>query len=113
MTPLLLTDAPRTDADHESTAQALLPPGAQRPPWHHPPGSPYLAWHHVVERSVVYLQPGDGPSAFGNPSYQRLLDNAIAWARRALTTAQATRHESLRFYRFDIDSVEAERLEDL
>ena len=49
--------------------------------WHHPPGSPYLAWHHVVERStVVYVQPGDGPSAFGNPCYQRLLDNAIAWA---------------------------------
>ncbi len=81
VTPLLLTDAPRTDADHESTAQALLPAGAERPAWHHPPGSPYAAWHHVVERStVVYLQPGDGPSAFGNPCYQRLLDNAISWA---------------------------------
>ena len=81
VTPLLLTDAPRTDADHESTAQALLPPDAERQPWRHPPGSPYLAWHHHVERStVVYLQPGDGPSAFGNASYQRLLDNAIAWA---------------------------------
>jgi hypothetical protein len=81
VTPLLLTDAPRTDADHESTAHALLPAGDERPPWHHPPGSPYLAWHHLVERStVVYLQPGDGPSAFENPHYHRLLDNAIAWA---------------------------------
>jgi hypothetical protein len=81
VTPLLLTDARRTDADHESTAHALLPSGAERPAWHHPPGSPYLAWHRVVERStVVYLQPGDGPSAFGNPCYQRLLDNTVAWA---------------------------------
>jgi hypothetical protein len=28
----------------------------------------------------VYLQPGDGPSAFENPAYQRLLDNTIVWA---------------------------------
>jgi len=36
---------------------------------------------YTVERStVVYLQPGDGPGAFANDEYRRLLTNAITWA---------------------------------
>jgi len=27
----------------------------------------------------VYVQPGDGPAAYGNPHYRRLLGNAINW----------------------------------
>jgi len=27
----------------------------------------------------VYLQPGDGESAYANPHYRRLLENAIRW----------------------------------
>ena len=77
----LRTDAPRTDADHESAAHALLPAGTARQPWHHPPGSSLAAWTHRVERStVVYVQPGDGPGAFANDHYRRLLTNAITWA---------------------------------
>jgi uncharacterized protein len=29
---------------------------------------------------VAYLQPGHGPTAFGNPNYRRLVANAIRWA---------------------------------
>ena len=79
VTPLLRTDAPRTDADHESVAHALVPTSSAT--WHHPPGSSLAAWTHRVERStVVYLQPGDGPGAFANDEYRRLLTNAITWA---------------------------------
>ena len=81
VTPLLRTDAPRTDADHESVAHALVPAEATRQTWHHPPGSSLAAWTHRVERStVVYLQPGDGPGAFANDQYRRLLTNAVTWA---------------------------------
>jgi len=81
VTPLLRTDAPRTDADHESVAHALVPAEATRETWHHPPGSSLAAWTHRVDRStVVYLQPGDGPGAFANDQYRRLLTNAITWA---------------------------------
>jgi trehalose utilization protein len=81
VTPLVRTDAPRRDVDHESTAHALLPRNAERTPWHHPPGSSLAAWTHQVDRStVVYLQPGDGAGAFTNANYQRLLTNAIRWA---------------------------------
>ena len=49
--------------------------------WHHPPGSSYVAWVKRSGRSpVAYLQPGDGPEAFGNPNFRRLLLNAIQWA---------------------------------
>ncbi len=57
------------------------PPTRRAQTWHHPPGSSLAAWTHRVERStVVYLQPGDGPGAFANDQYRRLLTNAITWA---------------------------------
>jgi uncharacterized protein len=81
VTPLLCTDAPRTDTDHESVAHALVPADTTSATWHHPTGSSLAAWTHRVERStVVYLQPGDGPGAFANDQYRRLLTNAITWA---------------------------------
>jgi uncharacterized protein len=81
VTALLCTDAPRREVDHESAAHALVPPGPDEPPWHHPDGSSLAAWTHTVERStVVYVQPGDGPGAFDDAHYRRLLTNAITWA---------------------------------
>ena len=81
VTPLLTTDAPLTDQDHWSTVLALTGRRNSNDGWHHPPGANLAAWVRQVERSrVVYLQPGDGPAAFTNPHYRRLLANAIHWA---------------------------------
>lgn len=80
LTPLLVSDAPKTEADFHGTALALSGKLYENEGWHHPAGSKLAGWTHTVERStVVYLQPGDGPEAFGNPHYRRLLGNAIRW----------------------------------
>lgn len=48
--------------------------------WHHPPGSDLIAWAKSAGNSpVVYVQCGDGPSAYAHPGYRRLLANAVAW----------------------------------
>ncbi|RMF07678.1 MAG: ThuA domain-containing protein [Alphaproteobacteria bacterium] len=62
--------------------------------WHHPPGPNLIGWVKTAGNSpVVYLQPGDGPGAYGNPHYRRLLSNAILWLAsddaRAWAAAQA------------------------
>jgi len=81
ITPLIVTDAPLTEDDHWSTLLAITGRRDDREGWHHPPGIPYAAWVKTARQSpVAYLQPGDGPSAFGNPHYRRLVANAVHWA---------------------------------
>jgi uncharacterized protein len=81
LTSLIVSDAPKTDADFYGTDLALHGRMYEREGWSHPPGSTMAAWTHQVDRStVVYVQPGDGPEAYANPYYRRLLANAITWA---------------------------------
>ena len=79
--PVVVTDAPRGEDAHYSTELAMFGTRYSNEGWHHPPGSSYVAWVKRSGRSpVAYLQPGDGPEAFGNPNFRRLLLNAIQWA---------------------------------
>ena len=81
LTPLLTTDAPRTDRDHFSARLAVNGRRGTNDGWSHPPGTTLAAWTHVVDRStVVYVQPGDGPSSYANPHVRRLIGNAVTWA---------------------------------
>ena len=51
--------------------------------WTHPPGSDLVAWVKEAGRSrVVYIQFGDGPQTYADPSYRRALQNAVHWAAR-------------------------------
>jgi uncharacterized protein len=78
--PLLRTDAPMTSDHFYSAALAIKKRYNDRSGWTHPPASPLLGWVKTAGRSpVVYLQPGHGPSAYGNASYRRLVANAIRW----------------------------------
>jgi hypothetical protein len=78
--PLLRSDATFTDEHFSSAAAAVQGRPGQREGWKHPPGSNLVAWAKRSRRSpVVYLQPGDGPSVFGDPSWRRLLGNALRW----------------------------------
>jgi hypothetical protein len=78
--PLLLTDAPRDAGHHWSSAAAVAGRMNDRTGWTHPDGSPLAAWVRRHERStIVYVQPGDGPSAYGDTNYRRLLANALHW----------------------------------
>lgn len=48
--------------------------------WSHPAGSPLVAWAKAAGSSpLVYLQFGDGPVTYGDPSFRRVLANAIEW----------------------------------
>jgi type 1 glutamine amidotransferase len=48
--------------------------------WRHAAGSNLVAWTRREKNSpIVYIQPGDGPSAYDNPGYRRLLGNAVNW----------------------------------
>lgn len=49
--------------------------------WTHPPGSDLVAWTKTAGNStVVYLQFGDGPVTYRDPSFRRALGNAIAFS---------------------------------
>lgn len=51
--------------------------------WAHERGSSLACWAREVGRSrIVYIQFGDGPSAYSNPYYRRLLANAIHWVKK-------------------------------
>ena len=81
VTPLLSSGASFTREHFWSADAAVRGHMNCRDGWNHPPGSNLIAWSKRVLRSpLVYLQPGDGPSAFENPHYRRLLENAIRWA---------------------------------
>ena len=83
VTPLLRSSA-AFDRDQFWSAD-LAVKGAMytREGWQHPPGSNLIGWtKDVCNSRLVYLQSGDGPSAYGNPNYQRLVENAIRWTAR-------------------------------
>lgn len=78
LVPLLVTDAPLDDAHHAGALGAVT--GAPNRGWTHPPMAPLAAWAKRAGRSpLVYVQPGDGPGAYANAHYRRLLANAILW----------------------------------
>jgi type 1 glutamine amidotransferase len=84
ITPLLTTDAELTDRTLWSTWNAVIGRRDSNEGWSHPPGSGVVAWVRDHPRSrIVYIQFGDGPDAFANPGFRRLLDNALRWAGSA------------------------------
>jgi type 1 glutamine amidotransferase len=47
----------------------------------HPPGSDLVGWYKAAENTpLVYIQHGHDNNAWSNPSFQRLMLNAIKWA---------------------------------
>lgn len=80
ITPLLVTDAELTDQTLWSAWNAVVGRRDSNDGWTHPAGSGIVGWvkHHPRSR-IVYLQFGDGPKAFANPAFRRLLSNALTW----------------------------------
>ena len=47
----------------------------------HPKSMHYVAWvNHYGKSDVLYIQLGHGPSAFSNPVFRRLIQQAIEWS---------------------------------
>ena len=72
----------RSDYDYVSenfTPPPLAPPEEQES-WSHPPGSNLVVWARAARKSpVVASDLGDGPQAYDNPGFRRLLHNALHW----------------------------------
>jgi len=57
-----------------------LAPPAEQATWDHPPGSNLVVWANAAGSSpVVASDLGDGPSAYANEGFRRLLQNALVW----------------------------------
>ena len=78
--PLLRSDADFRAGGFSSAALAVQGRMHDNRGWDHPAGSSLVGWARAVGRSpIVYLQPGDGPTTYGNAAYRRLVGNAIRW----------------------------------
>ena len=81
ITPLFRSDFDFVDSNFYSASRALEGKLNCRDDWSHPPGSNIVGWVKTYGRSpIVYLQFGDGPTAYEHPSFQKILSNAIRWA---------------------------------
>ncbi len=88
--PLLRSDF-SFDAEHFSPPP-LAPPDVQAA-WTHPTGSDLVVWANAARRSpVVASELGDGPSAYANPGFRRLLANAVHWVASADARSWASEH---------------------
>ena len=57
-----------------------LAPQAEKDAWAHAPGSDLIVWLNACRNSPVFVSDvGDGPLAFENPDYRRLIGNACRW----------------------------------
>ncbi len=88
--PLLRAEYPFEAANFTPPPMA---PAAEQAAWQHPPGSNLVVWANALEASpIIVSELGDSPSAFGNPGFRQLLENALRWtasedARRWAATA--------------------------
>lgn len=80
VTPLLRSSA-TFDRDHFWSADLAVKGQMHcRDGWNHSPASNLVGWaKQALNSRLVYLQPGDGPSAYESPHYRRLVENAIRW----------------------------------
>ena len=85
-TPLAVTSdiVPLMASDYRFTQSNFSPPPlapkAEQDGWTHEDGDNVVIWARRVRNSaVVACEAGDGPPAYSNPGFRRLLANAIAW----------------------------------
>ena len=75
--PLLRSDYDHVEANFNPPP---LAPKAEQAAWHHPRGTNLTVWAKRTRNSpVVAMDSGDGPLAYENPAFRRLLANAITW----------------------------------
>ena len=75
--PLLASDYTFTQANFSPPP---LAPKAEQDAWAHEDGDNVIVWARRVRNSpVVASEAGDGPAAYENPGFRRLLANAIQW----------------------------------
>ena len=78
--PLLRSDYEFVDENFHSAALAVRGEMFSRRDWSHPPGTNLVGWAHRYGQSpIVTLLSGDGPTAYANPAFRKLVENAVRW----------------------------------
>lgn len=78
--PLLRSNHAFVDQNFFSSARAVAGKLHSREGWSHPPGSDLVAWaRRLGPTAIVTILLGDGPSAYVNPAFRRLVGNAVRW----------------------------------
>lgn len=79
-TPLLRSSAEFGPKKFWSAELAVCGQPGSNHGWTHPPSDGVIAWARQEKASrIVYLQPGDGLSAFENSDFRKLVENAVRW----------------------------------
>ena len=82
--PLLRSDYEFVDENFFSAALAIRGEMFSRRDWSHPAGTNLVGWARRQGASpIVYLAMGDGPAAYGNPGFRKLVENAVRWVASA------------------------------
>jgi hypothetical protein len=77
--PLLRADHAFVHENFYSASQAVTGRMFSNDGWDHRPESDLIAWERPVGTGrLIYLQPGDGPTAYADPNLRRFLVNALA-----------------------------------
>ncbi|MDA0978993.1 MAG: ThuA domain-containing protein [Proteobacteria bacterium] len=67
-----------------------MAPADEQASWQHPPGSDLIVWANACGNSpIVVSDVGDSPLAYDDPSYRRLIQNALRWVASADARAWA------------------------
>lgn len=85
---------PLLRADYQFVVDNFTPPplapADEQSNWDHPPGSDLIVWAHAAGNApVVVSDVGDGPLAYDNPDYRKLMANALRWVASASARAWA------------------------
>ena len=61
-----------------------MAPAEEQENWSHPPGSDLIVWANACRNSpIVVSDVGDSPLAYDDPSYRKLIENALRWVASA------------------------------
>jgi uncharacterized protein len=91
VTPLLRSSASFTRDHFWSADRAIKGHMFDHEGWDHSKGSNLIGWaKQALNSRLVYLQPGDGLSAYENPHYRQLVENAIRWVAQCAIIPPST-----------------------
>lgn len=84
-TPLIRAEGFAFTADNfYSAANAVAGAMFSREGWDHPPGSTSIAWEsRSCPAPLIYIQCGDGPATYANPSVRQLIVQALEYTAGA------------------------------
>ena len=98
VTPILRSNLDFEDSSNfYSSSLAMKGEMNSNQSWKHPKGSDMVAWVRYEHLSpITYIQLGDGPTAYADPNFRKLIRNSINWvsseeAKKWITSEKSNR----------------------